>query len=72
MTPAHITRILTYVETGQPTQYAGTCLMRDDIKEFVKSIHQLESQAFKAGYAQGRADTKEAYEKAYAKIGGAV
>jgi hypothetical protein len=32
MTPAHITRLLTFAQHGQPTNYAASDLMRSDVE----------------------------------------
>ena len=44
MTPAHITRLLTFAQTGQPKKYAASELMRSDLAAVLKAQGELQSK----------------------------
>ena len=44
MTPAHITRLLTFTQTGQPKKYAASELMRSDLAAVLKAQGELQSK----------------------------
>ena len=76
MTPAHITRLITFAQHGQPTSYAASDMMRSDLEALLEQLVTvlpkiMERDAMRTKIAQLEAEVsqyRDLHGQAYAMV----